>query len=76
MIHLITERVDSSLSASAQSLFAITLGVGMSAASYAAGTLFASLGGGAFWTMAALAGIGAGFAGFSLLRRRQAATER
>ncbi|MEQ9682738.1 MAG: MFS transporter, partial [Rhodospirillales bacterium] len=76
IIHLITERVDPSLSASAQSLFAITLGVGMSTASYGAGLLFASLGGGAFWTMAALALAGAGFAGFSLLARRITAAQR
>jgi len=74
IIHLITERVDPSLSASAQSLFAITLGVGMSTASYGAGLLFASLGGGAFWAMSALALAGAGFAGFSLMMRRSAAT--
>ena len=75
IIHMITERVDPSLSASAQSLFAITLGIGMSAASYGAGLLFASLGGGAFWAMSALALAGAGFAGFSLMMRRSAATE-
>ncbi|MEQ8804405.1 MAG: hypothetical protein RIE16_01425 [Rhodospirillales bacterium] len=48
----------------------------MSTASYGAGLLFASLGGGAFWTMAALALAGAGFAGFSLLARRITAAQR
>tara|TARA_R110001592_G_scaffold88051_1_gene259498 strand:+ start:1358 stop:2527 length:1170 start_codon:yes stop_codon:yes gene_type:complete len=74
IIHLITERVDPSLSASAQSLFAITLGVGMSAASYGAGLLFSSLGGGAFWTMSGLALAGAGLAGFSIMVRRKASS--
>lgn len=74
IIHLITERVDNSLSASAQSLFAVTLGLGMSAASYGAGLLFASMGGGAFMAMSALALAGAGFAGFSLLVRRRTAS--
>ncbi|PIW26101.1 MAG: 3-phenylpropionate MFS transporter [Rhodospirillales bacterium CG15_BIG_FIL_POST_REV_8_21_14_020_66_15] len=76
IIHLIAERVEASLSASAQSLFAMTLGLGMSAASYAAGLLFAALGGGAFTAMSGLALAGAGFAGFSLLLRRTAAHKR
>lgn len=75
IIHLISERVETSLSASAQSLFAMTLGLGMSAASYGAGLLFASLNGGAFLAMSALALAGAGFAGFSHFSARSAAHE-
>ena len=70
IIHLITERVEPSLSASAQSLFSMILGLGMSAASYGAGLLFANLGGGAFMAMAGLSVAGVLCAGFSLLIRR------
>ena len=70
IIHLITERVSPSMSASAQSLFSMIMGVGMSAASYAAGHLFADLGGGAFMAMAGLSLAGAGCIGVSLLLRR------
>jgi PPP family 3-phenylpropionic acid transporter len=70
IIHLISERVEASLSASAQSLFAMTMGLGMSAASYSAGLLFSAHGGGAFMAMSALALAGAGFAVFSVILRR------
>ena len=65
IIHLITERVEPSLSASAQSLYAMALGFGMSMASYGAGLLFASMGGGSFIAMSALSLAGLVFAGFS-----------
>ncbi len=70
IIHLITERVEPSLSASAQSLYAMALGFGMSMASYGAGLLFASMGGGSFIAMSALSLAGLVFAGFSYISAR------
>ena len=62
IIHLISERIAPSRSASAQSLYAMALGLGFSAASYGAGILFQSMAGGAFTVMAGMSGIGALFA--------------
>tara|TARA_B100000427_G_scaffold65251_1_gene51795 strand:- start:798 stop:1985 length:1188 start_codon:yes stop_codon:yes gene_type:complete len=61
IIHLISERVEPSLSASAQSLFAMALGLGMSLSSYIAGILFAAHGGGAFLAMSGLSLLGFAF---------------
>jgi len=58
IIHLIAERASPALSATAQSTYAMSLGIGSAAVTYAGGWLFGAMQGGAFLAMAALAFLG------------------
>lgn len=71
IIYLITERVHPSKSTSAQSLYAMAMGVAMTGASYGAGILFGAIGGGAFLAMAGLGGMGVLFTAWAFVARKE-----
>lgn len=76
IIHLIAERASPALSATAQSTYAMALGLGSAAVTCGAGWLFAALQGGAFLAMAGLAFAGIVFGGIAYLADSRSALSR
>jgi PPP family 3-phenylpropionic acid transporter len=75
-VHWMSESVRAEQAGTAQSIYSsVTHGIAMGLATIGAGWLYAGLGGGAYWTMAALAGVGS-IAAIALMRRGPAHSDR